>query len=239
MECFQVDGWKEHKKASNLDIFANFLRNYWRRSESAKLAKMLTRVNTICHLIFYLIFLKKLQFRIKLAKNKNCIPRQPQLVVVVQEKPHKCHTCHKSFPTPGDLKSHAYIHSGTWPFQCPVCQRGFSKQTNLRNHLFLHTGKKPHTCQRCGNQIMEISAISTCKLTTDYLGIFLGKCFALACNLRAHQRTHSRPDAVVPQVVPQSPAQFVWHNLHHHHHLAANIFNHRIAPLLCNLQIKQ
>lgn len=48
--------------------------------------------------------------------------------------------CHKSFPTPGDLKSHMYVHNGSWPFQCQVCKRGFSKQTNLRNHLFLHTG---------------------------------------------------------------------------------------------------
>jgi len=57
-----------------------------------------------------------------------------------QEKPHKCGQCSKSFPTPGDLKAHMYIHSGSWPYRCNVCSRGFSKQTNLRNHLFLHTG---------------------------------------------------------------------------------------------------
>jgi uncharacterized Zn-finger protein len=58
-----------------------------------------------------------------------------------QEKPHKCDVCGKSFPTPGDLKSHGYVHSGSWPYRCSVCRRGFSKQTNLKNHLFLHTGK--------------------------------------------------------------------------------------------------
>ena len=62
------------------------------------------------------------------------------LILFLQEKPHKCSMCSKSFPTPGDLKSHTYVHTGTWPFKCHICHRGFSKQTNLKNHLLLHSG---------------------------------------------------------------------------------------------------
>ncbi|XP_052864567.1 zinc finger protein 226-like [Anopheles cruzii] len=84
----------------------------------------------------------------------------------IKDKPHKCSLCSKSFPTPGDLKSHMYVHNGSWPFKCHICSRGFSKQTNLKNHLFLHTGDKPHVCEICN------------------------KSFALACNLKAHMKTH-------------------------------------------------
>lgn len=62
-----------------------------------------------------------------------------------QEKPHKCSQCSKSFPTPGDLKSHMYVHNGLWPFRCHICSRGFSKPTNLKNHMLLHLG-------RCSNK---------------------------------------------------------------------------------------
>ena len=83
-----------------------------------------------------------------------------------QEKPHKCKLCEKSFPTPGDLRSHMYVHDGSWPFRCDVCNRGFSKQTNLKNHLLLHTGDKPHECPVCQKK------------------------FALHCNLKTHMKTH-------------------------------------------------
>ncbi|CAD6997843.1 unnamed protein product [Ceratitis capitata] len=72
----------------------------------------------------------------------------------------------KVIPNSRDLKSHMYVHSGSWPFKCNICFRGFSKQTNLKNHLFLHTGNKPHGCELCNKK------------------------FALACNLRAHMKTH-------------------------------------------------
>ena len=55
-----------------------------------------------------------------------------------KEKPHKCEVCNKTFPTPGDLKSHRFVHSGVWPFRCHICNRGFTKQNIARNHMLGH-----------------------------------------------------------------------------------------------------
>lgn len=54
-----------------------------------------------------------------------------------QEKPHKCSLCPRSFPTPGDLRNHFYIHTGMWPFQCK-CGRGFAKRTAYHSHMHTH-----------------------------------------------------------------------------------------------------
>ncbi len=73
-----------------------------------------------------------------------------------QDKPHKCGVCDKSFPTPGDLKTHevsahgggggigigggAQIHH---PFRCHLCGKGFAKQLSARNHLIAHLTGRP------------------------------------------------------------------------------------------------
>ena len=41
----------------------------------------------------------------------------------------------KSFPTPGDLRNHSYVHTRNWPIRCHVCGRGFSKTSSFKNHL--------------------------------------------------------------------------------------------------------
>lgn len=56
----------------------------------------------------------------------------------MQEKPHKCNECGRSFPTPGDLRAHGYSHTGNWPLRCPVCNRGFCKLGTLHHHMKSH-----------------------------------------------------------------------------------------------------
>ncbi|OAF68580.1 hypothetical protein A3Q56_03710 [Intoshia linei] len=47
----------------------------------------------------------------------------------------KSKDCDRSFPTPGDLRCHMYIHTGNYPFNCDICKRGFSKKTSLKKHI--------------------------------------------------------------------------------------------------------
>lgn len=56
----------------------------------------------------------------------------------LQEKPHKCGECGRSFPTPGDLRAHGYSHTGNWPLRCPICNRGFCKLGALHHHMKSH-----------------------------------------------------------------------------------------------------
>lgn len=71
----------------------------------------------------------------------------------MQEKPHKCDECGRSFPTPGDLRAHGYSHTGNWPLRCPVCNRGFCKVGALHHHMKSHGNAT--------NSIIKIRILST------------------------------------------------------------------------------
>ena len=35
------------------------------------------------------------------------------------------------------------------PHKCPVCQRSFNQRSNLKTHLLTHTDHKPYECNQC------------------------------------------------------------------------------------------
>ena len=114
------------------------------------------------------------------------------MCLFLQDKPHKCTLCSKSFPTPGDLKSHMYVHNGSWPYKCDVCNRGFSKHTNLKNHLLLHTGEYAYLGggSRGGGEhssLVECSSLKPkvqgSKTSPRRVSLFFTLCYAL-CYLK-------------------------------------------------------
>ncbi|CAH2008739.1 unnamed protein product [Acanthoscelides obtectus] len=36
------------------------------------------------------------------------------------------------------------------PHKCPVCSRSFNQRSNLKTHLLTHTDIKPYNCSACG-----------------------------------------------------------------------------------------
>ena len=115
----------------------------------------------------------------------------------LQDKPHKCHLCDKSFPTPGDLKSHMFIHSGSWPFKCPICTRGFGKHALLKTHMLMHAGRKNyHLMPLLSDRNLETSIGSLWKcalLSIGEAGFTCGVCEKIFPNLdvlQEHVKIH-------------------------------------------------
>ena len=83
-----------------------------------------------------------------LKELKNSYDTLSRIIFRLQDKPHKCRSCDKSFATPGDLKSHQFVHSGTWPFRwsCQNKKLGFWSQSYLYNINFVFNKTKVLNC---------------------------------------------------------------------------------------------
>lgn len=51
----------------------------------------------------------------------------------------KCETCGKTFSTPGNLRSHQYLHAERGRYICSYCGKEFVRNANLKEHINLHT----------------------------------------------------------------------------------------------------
>lgn len=45
---------------------------------------------------------------------------------------------------------HKTLHMEESPHKCPVCNRSFNQRSNLKTHLLTHTDHKPYECLTCG-----------------------------------------------------------------------------------------
>lgn len=50
-----------------------------------------------------------------------------------------CETCGKTFSTPGNLRSHQYLHAERGRYICSYCGKEFVRNANLKEHINLHT----------------------------------------------------------------------------------------------------
>ncbi|KAG4069477.1 hypothetical protein HA402_001776 [Bradysia odoriphaga] len=60
-----------------------------------------------------------------------------------------CETCGKTFSTPGNLRSHQYLHAERGRYICSYCGKEFFRNANLKEHINLHTGARPFQCKVC------------------------------------------------------------------------------------------
>lgn len=57
----------------------------------------------------------------------------------MEESPHKCPVCARSFNQRSNLKTHLLTHTDHKPFECNYCRKVFRRNCDLRRHTLTHT----------------------------------------------------------------------------------------------------
>ena len=57
----------------------------------------------------------------------------------MEDSPHKCNTCGRSFNQRSNLKTHLLTHTDIKPYNCNDCGKEFRRNCDLRRHTLTHT----------------------------------------------------------------------------------------------------
>jgi odd-skipped-like protein len=57
----------------------------------------------------------------------------------MDDSPHKCPTCGRSFNQRSNLKTHLLTHTDIKPYNCGECGKVFRRNCDLRRHTLTHT----------------------------------------------------------------------------------------------------
>lgn len=57
----------------------------------------------------------------------------------LEESPHKCSVCNRSFNQRSNLKTHLLTHTDHKPYECGTCGKVFRRNCDLRRHALTHT----------------------------------------------------------------------------------------------------
>lgn len=76
----------------------------------------------------------------------------------MEESPHKCPVCSRSFNQRSNLKTHLLTHTDHKPYECSACGKVFRRNCDLRRHALTHTvGDVPAEVLDVGDSEMNLS----------------------------------------------------------------------------------
>lgn len=63
----------------------------------------------------------------------------------MEDSPHKCPTCGRTFNQRSNLKTHLLTHTDIKPYNCDACGKVFRRNCDLRRHTLTHSmgGENP------------------------------------------------------------------------------------------------
>ncbi|XP_052844855.1 zinc finger protein interacting with ribonucleoprotein K-like [Drosophila gunungcola] len=130
------------------------------------------------------------------AKNIHKRSLKRHLRTHIEDRPHKCSHCSKSYTSHPQLKLHLKTHSGERAFKCSVCSKTFNQKSHLGPHLRIHTGERPYKCSICSNSFSQnATMLSHMRTHSEERPFGCSQCpktFRQKAGLRGHMITHSQ-----------------------------------------------
>ena len=63
-----------------------------------------------------------------------------------------CPVCHKAFSSHSNMRRHAAMHGGRYPYHCQYCNKGFTSNRDRKQHMTQHTNIKYFKCPHCDDE---------------------------------------------------------------------------------------
>lgn len=91
----------------------------------------------------------------------------------LEESPHKCQVCNRSFNQRSNLKTHLLTHTDHKPYECGTCGKVFRRNCDLRRHALTHaiggdiTSDGNENTERADNELTDMDGNDDDELADD------------------------------------------------------------------------
>ena len=117
------------------------------------------------------------------------------ITTCVDEKPHSCQRCDKSFSSAERLEVHMMTHAGENPYSCSQCEKEYTHTADIKKNRVIHTGEMPHACSQCEKVFAQTSYLKLHMMIhtgeRPHSCLQCNKTYTRAGDLTRHMMTHT------------------------------------------------